>query len=497
MQTGVDRQAWALLEQGRPADALRLTGPAVIRPDAPAAALTVHAAALKALGRLEEAVVANRRAVKASPNDRIAWYNLAATLGDLALPDEALAAIRRAMSLGLDAPEAWLVLGRVEQARHAYDRAEAALAAAIQRRPTFALAHRDLAQLRWMRTGDLGHALRPIEATLMAKGADAGLIAVKALVMEFAGEKERALETLLAGLNERPGEPQMLLAAAHLAAETGDALAAQGFAAAVLRQAPDHLAALGALCEANLAAGDAAGALTAATRMRTLQPLDQSAIALQATAWRLLGDPRGDLVNDYGLTRTAVLPTPAGWPSLEVYLKALKTRLLQMHDLRHHPLQQSLRGGSQVESLQTSSDPLLKAFFTSARQVVADYIRDIGPGTDPLRARRGEGGFAIRGAWSVHLRSQGFHADHVHSNGWISSAFYVDVPEAAADATRREGWLRFGEPGCPTSPRLTAGRHVQPRPGLLALFPSYMWHGTVPFTSDETRLTIAFDITPA
>ena len=29
------------------------------------------------------------------------------------------------------------------------------------------------------------------------------------------------------------------------------------------------------------------------------------------------------------------------------------------------------------------------------------------------------------------------------------------------------------------------------------LFPSYMSHGTVPFTTDEKRLTIAFDVVPA
>jgi hypothetical protein len=33
---------------------------------------------------------------------------------------------------------------------------------------------------------------------------------------------------------------------------------------------------------------------------------------------------------------------------------------------------------------------------------------------------------------------------------------------------------------------------------LLALFPSYMWHGTVPFSGapDDRRLTIAFDAVP-
>ena len=86
MQTDVDRQAWALLEQGRALDALRLTEPVAALPGATGALLVAHAATLKALGRLEDAVAANQRAVKAAPNDRLAWYNLAATLGDLARP---------------------------------------------------------------------------------------------------------------------------------------------------------------------------------------------------------------------------------------------------------------------------------------------------------------------------------------------------------------------------------------------------------------------------
>ena len=49
----------------------------------------------------------------------------------------------------------------------------------------------------------------------------------------------------------------------------------------------------------------------------------------------------------------------------------------------------------------------------------------------------------------------------------------------------------------PTMPPLGPDHLVAPEPGLLVLFPSYMWHGTVPFTSQETRLTCAFDIVPA
>ena len=46
-------------------------------------------------------------------------------------------------------------------------------------------------------------------------------------------------------------------------------------------------------------------------------------------------------------------------------------------------------------------------------------------------------------------------------------------------------------------PPLTPELYVQPKPGRLVLFPSYMWHGTVPFASSQQRLTVAFDAVPA
>jgi hypothetical protein len=38
---------------------------------------------------------------------------------------------------------------------------------------------------------------------------------------------------------------------------------------------------------------------------------------------------------------------------------------------------------------------------------------------------------------------------------------------------------------------------VKPIVGRLVLFPSFYWHGTVPFASDSDRMTIAFDVVPA
>ena len=108
----------------------------------------------------------------------------------------------------------------------------------------------------------------------------------------------------------------------------------------------------------------------------------------------------------------------------------------------------------------------------------------LGQGEDPLR-RRNTCDYRIQGAWSVRLRPGGFHRDHFHPEGWLSSAFYVETPDAALDSPDKQGWIRFGKPPFLTSPPMEPARFVRPKPGRLVLFPSYMWHGTVPFTTDE------------
>jgi hypothetical protein len=65
-----------------------------------------------------------------------------------------------------------------------------------------------------------------------------------------------------------------------------------------------------------------------------------------------------------------------------------------------------------------------------------------------------------------------------------------------ADAATPDGCLAFGEPGIATAPPLHAQHRVRPAPGTLVLFPSYAWHGTVPFHGSHARLTVAFDAVP-
>ena len=188
---------------------------------------------------------------------------------------------------------------------------------------------------------------------------------------------------------------------------------------------------------------------------------------------------------------------PNGWETLEAYLADLAIALNGAHKFAEHPAAQSLRHGSQTTYRLTGSpDRAIQAFFKAIQTPMRQHLAAMGQGSDPLRARN-TGGYRIEGAWSVRLRPGGFHRDHYHAEGWLSSAFYVETPETALDTAERQGWIRFGKPPFRTQPELDAGHFVRPKPGRLVLFPSYMWHGTVPFEADEKRLTIAFDAVPA
>jgi hypothetical protein len=192
-----------------------------------------------------------------------------------------------------------------------------------------------------------------------------------------------------------------------------------------------------------------------------------------------------------------LLDVPDGWPDLDAYLSDLVNDVRRLHTLRAHPIGNSLREGSQVE-LTPRQSPFasIRAFPQAIDGPIRRYMEAIGYGADPMR-RRNTNHYRISGMWSVRLRPHGFHVNHYHPQGWISSACYLHLPPAVQNRGG-EGWLKFGEPAFPTSPVLGPEYFIKPEPGLLALFPSYMWHGTVPFsgTADDSRLTVAFDVVP-
>nr|WP_314187354.1 putative 2OG-Fe(II) oxygenase [uncultured Brevundimonas sp.] len=478
--------------QGRPSDLLEATCFAAGADRPHEALLGERARALLALGRDDEAVALRRRAVALHPGKAGPLHNLAATQSDAGLGEDAERSARAALSLG-DTPETWLVLARALQSQNRFDEAETAFAEATRRRPDYVSALQDHAQLVWMRTGNLEAALAVVDRAVPPDATGWPLRILRARLMQSAGDTAGAYAAVMRDAPE--GDVGALTLAAQLAL-TLDPGVALKHALAASALAPDDRAVERALVEAHLAVGQPGAALEAMAEPLRRTPFDQGFVASQWTAWRLLGDPRAATLYDYASVVSAgMIDIPDGWASLPDYLHDLGAALRGLHGLTAHPIGQSLRHGAQTSaSLLRSEAPAVRAFPKAIEAAVRRHLAFIGTGDDILRSRN-TGDYRIRSMWSVRLSPGGFHTSHVHPDGWLSSACYIETPDVADDQDR-EGWLKFGEPGGPTTPGLVAEHHVQPKPGLLALFPSYMWHGTVPFSRGR-RMTIAFDLVPA
>jgi len=208
------------------------------------------------------------------------------------------------------------------------------------------------------------------------------------------------------------------------------------------------------------------------------------------TAWRMTGDSRLEwLTGDPNLV--SVIDLREGLSAI----RGLAELLRSLHAVSGRYLNQSVRGGSQTDGpLFSRVEPEIRALRAVIVQAVEKHAARFRSLPDGHPQKKSTAGKRIRfsGSWSVRLVDGGFHANHVHPRGWISSALYLGLPAQVSDG---EGWLALGEPPANLGLDVAPTRMIEPKVGQLALFPSWMWHGTRPFPKGE-RLTVAFDVAP-
>lgn len=457
------------------------------------AALAHHAATLRAMGRHAEARAPLEQLVRLRPGSAVAEHNLAAALGDMGDATGSHDAARRALAKGGDAPETWLVLARALVALSRLSEAGSAFSAALARRPDYADALRDQAQLSWMRDGDPRAALAPLDARLASAGATPQLAVLRAgIARDILSDQDAYadLESWLKG--DRPAALDLAASAAasgfdpRLALDHAERAAAASPADAVARLT--RLAAL-------MACGRSGDALTGLDAHLAEFPDDQYALALRFSAWRVVGDARALSPDDYRrLTAAYELNPPQGTDGI-AWLDRAAAGLRALHPFRAQPLGQSIRSGVQAAlDPRYAGDPAIDAIFSSLSAPIETYVAAMAGRDDPMSRRAGKG-YEIVGAWSVRLTAGGRHSDHIHPKGWVSSALYVETPEPSPDQPKA-GWLRFGACRLGVGLELPPEHWIEPTPGRVALFPSWMWHGTEPFTGGGERLTVAFDVQP-
>jgi len=220
---------------------------------------------------------------------------------------------------------------------------------------------------------------------------------------------------------------------------------------------------------------------------------DQRAIAYRALALRVKGDAAAaDAWTDpQKLAAIMEIKTPEGYGNLAQFLDVLVKDLRAVKNRSWSPYGQSVRGGSQTENmLFAETSPSIQAFRAMLDTTINEYLNNRTlDDSHPFWAAR-PSRLQYR-SWSVILKKGGYHIPHIHPGGAISGVFYVAVPPLSGE----EGWLELGPSGIDVAlPSPPPSLRVEPIPGRLVLFPSYMWHGTLPFMGEGERITIAFDV---
>jgi uncharacterized protein (TIGR02466 family) len=262
---------------------------------------------------------------------------------------------------------------------------------------------------------------------------------------------------------------------------------------------PATMQAHAGLAAAYLQAGDAVSALEAARAGRLQAGFATPLLASEYYALHELGeDEAAQAIYDFDhLIFFEPLPAPPEYPSLDAFNAVLADELRAHPTLRWEPIGRETRSGYHSGLLHEQPLPLFRIFERLLRQRLDDFISRLPAGPlHPLFSRKPRD-YGLR-CWTCILETGGFQGPHIHAPGWLSGNYYVQLPSAIGNtAEDTAGWIEFGRP--PASYPLTRPprvRALQPRAGMMVLFPSYFVHRTIPFEADgQQRVSIGFDVT--
>jgi tetratricopeptide (TPR) repeat protein len=476
-----------------------------------------------------------RAALRIQPNYVFAKQSLATALTEQKRPKEAETLLRQTLALGSRDPRQLAALehnlgvavkmqGRFEEALRLFDAAQtkvpdlvmvdynrgnalqqlgfleeavASYRRALGRNPLDMNAHRDLNALLY-RLGRDSEFLRSYDE-VAALYPDVGALPLdKGQFLFLKEDFDGAEEEFRRAVRLKPDDVMPHDGLGLILARKGEFDAAITEHETAVRMEPTNVQAWRNFSRTLVRAGDAKKAIEAAERALAIEPDDQGSLALWSVALRAQGDSRDDALNDYeNFVQVFELEPPEGYADMEAFNQDLNAYLDRLHRDKRECIDQTLRGGTQtLDNLFGKGHLLVERLRARIDEAVNAYIAKLGDDDAHPLLRRRRDEFKYAASWSSRLHDCGFHTNHVHPKGWISSAYYIALPDAVADAKTREGWIQFGAPDFEAGLQNPVRRVERPVPGKLVLFPSYMWHGTVPFHSQQSRTTIAFDVVP-
>lgn len=453
----------------------------------------------KDLMQFEEALHAFDKALKIKPGYIKALNNKGLTLRLLQRPEEAINCYQQALPIGSDIPELHFNIACASYDSGKKEDAEISLNKAITLKPDYVLAHETLNKMYWEH-GESDKFTQTFQKAIKVYPESIDLRVSYANQLKMAKRGAEAVEILNTAMRELGAAPKISHCLGQLYGQTGNAELAVEHISNAVKLEPTNERYRIDVSNFLIQKHQYNEAMIHLDAAQISNPFEQEMWALKGLCWRFTGDDRDAWLNDYDrFIKAKILDTPEGYDNFEHFIHDLRKALINMHNTIETPLDQSVRYGTQTAG-RLLYQPVKEVidYRTVLEKRVREYLSELPDDqSHPFLSRKTEN-FRFSGSWSVRLQSEGFHVNHVHPDGWFSGPTYIEVPQSIrSDDPKKAGWVTFGETGMNLGPdREKIVTSVCPQEGLCAFFPSYIWHGTIPFHSDEHRMTTPCDIVP-
>jgi len=247
-------------------------------------------------------------------------------------------------------------------------------------------------------------------------------------------------------------------------------------------------------------------AISALDRHLFLNPLSSKAKAMMLHAYLMQGrvDKANGLFNFAHHVKSVKIDVPRSYKDIHQFNGELEVQIRSRPGLRQDFKGIATRNGQQALALQLNSPSTIRALETTLRPLIDNYI--LSQGKDLARGGIGliQGRPYTLNINATILDTEGYQESHIHPNGVVSGVYYVRVPREIAassitadqnDDNATAGWLELGRPGRELPQAGIAPiQRVKPEEGVVYMFPSHIFHRTIPFKSVEPRISVAFDV---
>jgi uncharacterized protein (TIGR02466 family) len=368
-------------------------------------------------------------------------------------------AARKSIALTPQRVTDWIALGNLLLETGRFEEAADALSEATSRLPNEPKLHVLLASAL-QDAGRIDAALAAVEKALLLIPHDQAVLLRRFDLIVVSGNWDRVAGDLEDARQAEPARPSVIAACAHLARSQGDP------------------AKLLAACKAALAK----------------QPSNTSALHYKAIALLMLGRT-AEARHVMGLDDfigISDLSERSDDSNHESFLELLAAEILNNPTLETDPRGKATRHGLQTRVLVQEGDKALPRLLEQIKSAIGHYVEHLPASPHPFAAVSPA---RVRlNSWAVVYPQHGRQAPHFHPAGWISGVAYVGAPRSAGESKYR-GPLVLGE----VQPEWFRGdpawkiHEVEPIPGRIVLFPSFVPHATRATEVPGQRISVAFD----